>query len=761
MDRQDQIAWWGFDEGRGHLAQDSISGLSDEIHYVFIHARNRAPADPIWAEGISGKALLFDGYSTWIERAAASAPVPGQALSVSVWAAPRAFEYGDDKRLSAIVNQHHREKRQGYIFGVYRHGAWSFQVGAGGEWYEVWSEDHLLPANAWSFLTAVFDGANGCLVLYLNGKEAARRSILPGTYIRPCPTAPLCIGKNNQAVQLGKEFTVAAQGKRAFEANFFNGLLDDLRLYNRALSAEEIEEQYRNDLSGWGFRAPAPDTSFHRERFAGDPHRPQYHFIPPEHWQNEAHGLLHYHDQYHVFYQMNPHGPFWHQIHWGHAVSPDLVHWRDLPIALAPERHAVDPDGCWSGCAIIDDDGVPRIFYAAGDDSHIPNQSVAMATSTILVDKDEDLKRWIKFPQLLAEQQPGIGRFGEFRDPFVWKDQEIWYMLVGSGITGQGGTALLYSSTDLETWNYHHPFFEGNLQRYPKTGEVWELPGLMPLGKNAGGQEKYLFVVNPWYQHPNPYYCKYVFSWIGTFDRKRLRFIPDQEAPNVINTGEHWIGPAYLVDQNGRCIITALAHQSPIPPGWAYERGWWHHLALPEWVYLREDGRLGVEPIPELANLRTAELLSVADADIEEVNRALQSARGSRLEILVAFDGASTAPFGVDVRVSPQGEEYTRVFFHPEQGMFGADTTHSSLDPEAPKGVEGDMLNLQGESLTLRIFVDQSVIEAFANGLKSLTTITYPTHPDALGIRLFGEMIKVKRLQVWTLESIYKEDTSR
>src|SRR5919199_225960 len=98
-----------------------------------------------------------------------------------------------------------------------------------------------------------------------------------------------------------------------------------------------------------------------RNLLAGDRHRPLYHFLPPSNWMNDPNGLIQWDGQYHLFYQYNPHGPLWGDIHWGHAVSPDLVHWTDLPIALAPDA-PYDRDGVFSGCA-VDHDGVPTIIY--------------------------------------------------------------------------------------------------------------------------------------------------------------------------------------------------------------------------------------------------------------------------------------------------------------------------------------------------------------------------------------------------------------
>src|SRR6266566_4042767 len=91
-------------------------------------------------------------------------------------------------------------------------------------------------------------------------------------------------------------------------------------------------------------------------------HRPCYHYLPPANWMNDPNGLIQWKGEYHMFYQYNPAAPVHNKIHWGHAKSTDLVHWTDLPVALAPVPGSYDEDGCFSGCA-VDHAGVPTIIY--------------------------------------------------------------------------------------------------------------------------------------------------------------------------------------------------------------------------------------------------------------------------------------------------------------------------------------------------------------------------------------------------------------
>ena len=95
-----------------------------------------------------------------------------------------------------------------------------------------------------------------------------------------------------------------------------------------------------------------------RSRLASDPYRPVYHYLPPMNWMNDPNGTIFWKGRYHVFYQYNPDGAYWGNIHWGHASSLDLVHWTDHPIALAPTPDGPDRDHCFSGAAFINKEGV-------------------------------------------------------------------------------------------------------------------------------------------------------------------------------------------------------------------------------------------------------------------------------------------------------------------------------------------------------------------------------------------------------------------
>jgi beta-fructofuranosidase len=179
-----------------------------------------------------------------------------------------------------------------------------------------------------------------------------------------------------------------------------------------------------------------------RFNLVNDPNRPLYHFVAPANWMNDPNGCFFWKGQYHLFYQYNPQGPLWGNIHWGHAVSPDLVHWRDCPVALRPSRNGPDKDGCWSGC-VVNDKGTPTAFYTG-----IEPQTVCVATSTDdlvtwrqqstpVIDGPPSVFEWTGFPSITGHPS------ADFRDPFVWREAGRWYLLIGAGLREKGGADVL------------------------------------------------------------------------------------------------------------------------------------------------------------------------------------------------------------------------------------------------------------------------------------------------------------------------------
>jgi beta-fructofuranosidase len=468
-----------------------------------------------------------------------------------------------------------------------------------------------------------------------------------------------------------------------------------------------------------------------------DPQRPRYHFLPPANWLNDPNGLIQWNGQYHLFYQYNPNGPFHSAIHWGHAVSADLVHWRHLPIALAPEPGTADADGCWSGCA-VDDDGVPTLIYSGNRASA---QRPCLATSA------DGLLTWHKDAAnpVIPAPPPGL-HLVEFRDHCVWREAGAWYQIIGSGIHGQGGAALLYRSADLRAWEYLHPLLVGDQQRLTPiwTGSMWECPDFFAL------DGRHVLIVSVWDKRR----LHYSAAIVGSYHDQRL--LPEVE--HKLDYGDrHFYAPQSFRDSQGRRIVF----------GWLQEgrsaqeqraSGWSGVMSLPRVLSLGPDGHVRANPAPELAALRAEQTSCDPIALPAGQIVALPAVAGDTLELFVELEPARQGRSGIVVRRTPDGAEQTQIYYNAALRQVIVDRTRSSLNPATDRNLHAAPLTLGPvEPLRLRIFLDRSVLEVFANERVSITSRVYPTRADSLGVALLAEHegARLLRLDAWQMRTIW------
>jgi beta-fructofuranosidase len=466
-----------------------------------------------------------------------------------------------------------------------------------------------------------------------------------------------------------------------------------------------------------------------------DPHRPRYHYLPPANWMNDPNGLIHWNDEYHLFYQHNPSGPTWGDIHWGHAVSADLVHWRDLPLALAPTPGSPDQDGCWSGCAVRDGDRAALIYTGVRGEHQLP----CLATS------DDQLLTWHKHPDNPLLLPPADLNLIAFRDPSVWWEDGLWHMLVGAGIRDVGGTALLYESNNLRSWRYRGPLLTGDAERRDElwTGSLWECPQLLGSGRRRA-------LISSAWNHG----ILYSIYQTGVYTDGVL-------TPYVLaklDFGDaYFYAPQALTDSNGRTVMwgwigegrSAAAQQAA---------GWSGVMSLPREVVFRNDGTLGFRPATELSCLRGAEW-RLSDQMISSTRfQPLDDAHGDMLEVQVQIELSGASSCGLVLRAAPDGSERTTIFYDHEQGVLGIDSTRSSQDADAIGDIRaGDFRLHEGEPLELHVFLDRSVIEVFANQRACVTSRIYPSRPDSQGVGLFAHGdAHLRTARIWHLRSIWQ-----
>ena len=448
-----------------------------------------------------------------------------------------------------------------------------------------------------------------------------------------------------------------------------------------------------------------------RRRVANSQHYPQFHVAPPFGWMNDPHPI-HFKGAYHMFYQYSflPDAPYGGPHCWGHAVGRDLVHWRHLPPGITPKDHGIAEDHhIWSGC-LVDNDGVGTAIYT------IENIDIWTATS-----RDDDLATFTKHEgnPVVKGPPPGLDTLGEMRDPWVWREDDGWYMIIGSGLSGERGPVLpLYRSTDLIDWEYVHPLYEGDTETDTR---FCECPSFFPLG------DKHVLAMS----HE-------ATCLVGRYENHR--FIP--ETRGRLDHGWIYV-PQSVLDDKGRRIMWAWVRE----PSDAKNAvaGWASMQTLPRVLSLRPDGTLEFEPAEEIKLLRT-DHRQFEDVRLTGDAVDLDGVRGGELEIQATFLPGSAKQFGlawhddaceIDVRYDVEAQTLT---------------CKGCSEFAAP------LVLAEGEPLTLRVFVDRSVAEVYANGSVCITERLYPDDPDAMKVRLFaaGGEATASRVDAWKLGTIWE-----
>ena len=460
-----------------------------------------------------------------------------------------------------------------------------------------------------------------------------------------------------------------------------------------------------------------------------DNFRPIYHFLPEKNWMNDPNGVIYYKGEYHLFYQYNPSGDTWGNIHWGHAKSRDLVRWEILPIALFPSKDKGELH-CFSGCAVINK-GEPTIFYTSVGEGK--RNCVTGAEQWMAVSHD-DMLTWDKYqgnPVLTLEAHRDSD-ITEWRDPFVWKEENTWFMILG-GSYKKRGCILIYNSQNLINWEFLNILHEGS-------EEMWECPNCFKLG------DKFVLVYSPISEVK---YC------IGTIN-KEYRFVPEYTGVLDPSGKEDFYAPNSLIDDKGRRIMW----------GWITEAGRGELKGIGSWAGVQsiprildiKNGRLTIKPAPELKclrkNLESYRNITITDSLILEK-------KGRALEVIVEIQAIEASlEFSIDILCSEDDTEKTSIIYDNDENTLSVDRTKSSSSDLCHNSkIASSVITKEGETLLLHIFVDYSVLELFVNYDESISTRIYPIKQDSemIKIRVIkGKKLNIKTLDIWEMSSIWE-----
>lgn len=458
--------------------------------------------------------------------------------------------------------------------------------------------------------------------------------------------------------------------------------------------------------------------------------RPDFHLSVRTGWMNDPNGFSYYKGQYHMFYQYYPYDTKWGAMHWGHAVSRDLLHWEYLPAALAPDE-AYDRDGCFSGSAVELPDGRQLLMYTGVVSQPLWNGGHCdTQTQCIAIGDGVDYEKYDCNPVIDGEFLPeGFSR-EDFRDPKIWKDEDNRYWCVTGNRPADGsGQILLFSSDDALHWKYEKILAE-NRNRF---GLMWECPDFFEL------DGEWVLLVSPQDMLPQGFEFHNgngTLCLTGEFDKRTHTFTEKND--QSIDYGIDFYAPQTVLTPDGRRVMIGwMQNWDSSMPHSPYQK-WFGQMSLPRELSVK-NGRLYQKPVRELDDMRKNRV-TYSDVVLENDTISLEGIRGRKvdMELTVRPENTDKGYQKFSVRFAQNEEYQTSLSFRPYESTLKIDRKFSG-SRRALIHQRRCKVNSPGEELKLRIILDRFSVEVFINGGEQVMTANFNTDLDADRISFFAD----------------------
>ena len=456
--------------------------------------------------------------------------------------------------------------------------------------------------------------------------------------------------------------------------------------------------------------------------------RPIYHHTPSYGWMNDPNGMFYKDGVYHLYFQYNPYGSQWENMHWGHSVSRDLVHWENVNVPIVPDALGT----VFSGSAVVDKNNtagfgtnaIVAMYTSAGE-----NQTQSLAYST------DDGKTFTKYncnPLITAEVP-------DFRDPHMFWHEPTRRWIV---ILAAGQEMRLFSSVNLKDWTYESSFGQG----YGSHGGVWECPDLIQLPVRDTGKKKWVLIcnINP----GGPFGGNATQYFVGDFDGHSFTCESKPEVTKWMDYGkDHYAAVTFDNTPDGRHILMAwmsnwqYANQVPT-------KQFRNANTLPRDLDLYEfqgETYIGTIPSRELIALRGKAVLS----NFCNGKKAFDANNGS-YEMVVNVRQATAGKCTITLQNSK--DEAVSIIYDVQLATLCVDRTKSGDSTFNNAFSAVTTAPIHGKLTTLHIFVDKSSIEVLDNeGRVSITNTIFPSDPYSLlninntkGCKISATVYKIK-----------------
>jgi fructan beta-fructosidase len=473
-------------------------------------------------------------------------------------------------------------------------------------------------------------------------------------------------------------------------------------------------------------------------------HRPQFHFSPPAHWMNDPNGMVYYKGEYHLFYQYYPDSTVWGPMHWGHAVSKDLIHWEHLPIALYPDSIGY----IFSGSVVVDENNTSG--FQQGDEKtlvaiftyHNMNGERSGANnfqSQGIAYSNDKGRTWKKFAGNPVLKNSGNK---DFRDPKVcwYAPSQQWIMTLAVGNKIQ-----FYHSENLKNWEFSSEFGSNEGSH----GGVWECPDLFPLQIENSKETKWVLIVSIGSGAPNGGSGTQYFT--GNFDGTTFKNDSNPQTALWVDYGcDNYAGVTWSNTNNRRIFLGWMSN-------WQYAqlvptKTWRSAMTLPREFFLQKTAegiRLISKPVKE------TEALRIAEKKTDFSNEIKMQSPLSETELIFDLEKIPENDFGIEIFNTKN--ENVKIGFDKTKNQFYIDRTNAGENNFskifAAKAFAPRILT--NKIIKLHLFLDNASAELFADdGTIIITEIFFPS-ADFTNMQLYPKNVSLISSHVYALKSIW------
>ena len=430
-----------------------------------------------------------------------------------------------------------------------------------------------------------------------------------------------------------------------------------------------------------------------------------------------------------MFYQYYPYESKWGSMHWGHAVSKDLLHWEYLPAALAPDEK-YDKDGCFSGSAVVLPDGRHLLMYTGVVKEHQADDVFCdVQTQCLAVGDGVDYEKYGMNPVLDWRDLPkGASRY-DFRDPKMWQEKDgTYYCVAGNRPADGSGQILLYMSKDGFKWEFKS-ILAANHNRF---GKMWECPDFFELDGT------WVLLTSP--QDMLPKGFEYhngsgTLCLIGDYDRETYTF--KEKKDQAVDYGIDFYAPQTVLSPDGRRIMIGWMQNWDACNLRSPEEPWFGQMSIPRELSVK-NGRLYQWPIRELDRMRSnkTEHRNISFSG----TISLDGVKGRRVDMELALRPGDEENLYQKFAVRfAQNEQYqTSLSFRPRESILKVDRKFSG-SRRAIIHQRRCLVNSTGGRIKMRIILDRFSVEVFVNDGEHVLTATMYTEQEADGISFFGD----------------------